>query len=229
MVLGVLGIMLDTSIFFILSISFIFFGLVLLFITFFWKSVETKVVTPLNVRPTVKKNLSNPERNNYHDYNKQSEAVVDISEIVSIIDDKPGNNKNNKNKEENVVQVGETLPVEQEQIILKSPAVLFIDSTNAINYSQKKLEIDKKSVDFAKLKRAGKGMCILEKDGLVFVHDKRLFRLDFHSTRDLKCGDNYCAVKLKGNNSVRLFMIDNNIEFISKINAIYADYQKHFS
>lgn len=102
-------------------------------------------------------------------------------------------------------------------------AVLFNDYSGDLEYDGSDNAIDPTFSKYSALKRVGRGMVAVVKDGINFKLDKNLYRFDFHRIRDIQGGDNYIAVNLKGSHTVRLFLIEND-DYKMKIIRDFADF-----
>lgn len=103
-------------------------------------------------------------------------------------------------------------------------AVLYEDSSRIIDYERSENTIDPTLKEYQKIKRLGKGDIELAKEGINFYIGKKFFRFDYHRIKDLKVGDNFIALFLKGSDVVRLFIFHGGAAVQSEIKKSYQDY-----
>ncbi|MDY6967392.1 MAG: hypothetical protein SVR08_01875 [Spirochaetota bacterium] len=92
-------------------------------------------------------------------------------------------------------------------------AVLYEDSSNLIDYNEKNIIIDTEKSQYKNINRIGKGKVSIKGNGINFNIDKKFFHFDFHRIEDIKNGENYKALFLKGSDIVRLFIFENDLQF----------------
>jgi len=105
-------------------------------------------------------------------------------------------------------------------------AVMFDDRSNIIDYESGVGAIDSTLSKYKSIKRIGKGVIESDFDGLNFYLDEKLYRFDFHKVYDIWSGPDYIALPLKGNSTVKLFLIQNSPGFPDKVEADFKEYEK---
>jgi hypothetical protein len=105
-------------------------------------------------------------------------------------------------------------------------AIMFDDRSNIIDYESGVGVIDSTFSKYKSIKRIGKGRIESDFDGVNFYHDEKLYRFDFHKVYDIWSGSNYIALPLKGNSTVKLFIIENSSAFPDKVEADFKEYEK---
>ncbi len=105
-------------------------------------------------------------------------------------------------------------------------AVMFDDRSNIIDYESGVGAIDSTFSRYKSIKRIGKGRIESDFDGINFYIDEKLYRFDFHKVYDIWSGPGYIALPLKGNSTVKLFLIENSPGFPDKVEADYKEYEK---
>ncbi|HPS85924.1 MAG TPA: hypothetical protein PLY36_04220 [Spirochaetota bacterium] len=105
-------------------------------------------------------------------------------------------------------------------------AVMFDDRSNIIDYESGVGVIDPTFSKYKSIKRIGKGRIESDYDGVNFYLDEKLYRFDFHKVYDIWSGSNYIALPLKGNSTVKLFIIENSAGFPGKVEANFKEYEK---
>jgi hypothetical protein len=105
-------------------------------------------------------------------------------------------------------------------------AVMFDDRSNIIDYESGVGAIDSTCSKYKSIKRIGKGRIESDYDGVNFYIDEKLYRFDFHKVYDIWSGSNYIALPLKGNSTVKLFIIENSAGFPDKVEANFKEYEK---
>jgi len=105
-------------------------------------------------------------------------------------------------------------------------AVMFDDRSNIIDYESGSGVIDSTLSKYKSIKRIGKGRIESDFDGVNFYLDEKLYRFDFHKVYDIWSGSNYIALPLKGNSTVKLFIIENSAGFPDKVEADFKEYEK---
>lgn len=103
-------------------------------------------------------------------------------------------------------------------------ATLYEDSSNIIDYERSENRIDPTLKEYRNIKRMGKGDIELAKDGINFYIGKKFFRFDYHRIRDLKIGERFIALFLKGSDVVRVFVFERDSLIQSNIKRSYQDY-----
>jgi hypothetical protein len=103
-------------------------------------------------------------------------------------------------------------------------ATLYEDSSNIIDYDKSENRIDPTLKEYRNIKRVGKGDIELSKEGINFYVGKKFFRFDYYRIRDLRIGEKFIAVFLKGSNIVRVFIFDKISGIQSDIKRSYQDY-----
>ena len=111
----------------------------------------------------------------------------------------------------------------------KNYAVLFEDSSNVIDYDRNENIIDPTLKEYKKIKRIGKGIVELVKEGINFYIEKKFFRFDFYRIAEIKVGSQYCAVFLKGNDAARVFVFERDNSFILEISRSYQEYIRKYN
>ena len=105
-------------------------------------------------------------------------------------------------------------------------AVMFDDRSNIIDYESGVGAIDSTFSKYKSIKRIGKGIIESDFDGVNFYLDEKLYRFDFHKVYDIWSGPDYIALPLKGNSTVKLFLIQNSPGFPDKVEADFKEYEK---
>lgn len=105
-------------------------------------------------------------------------------------------------------------------------AIMFDDRSNIIDYESGVGVIDSTFSKYKSIKRIGKGRIESDFDGVNFYLDEKLYRFDFHKVYDIWSGSNYVALPLKGNSTVKLFIIENSGAFPAKVEADFKEYEK---
>jgi len=108
----------------------------------------------------------------------------------------------------------------------KVSAVMFDDRSNIIDYEAGAGVIDSTFSKYKSIKRIGKGDIESDYDGINFYIDEKLYRFDFHKVYDIWSGSDYIALPLKGNSTVKLFIIENSAGFPYKVEADFKEYEK---
>ncbi|MFC1668870.1 hypothetical protein ACFL20_00640 [Spirochaetota bacterium] len=104
-------------------------------------------------------------------------------------------------------------------------AVLFDDSSNAFDHYKESGSILPDLEKYNEIKRVGKGKFSIEKDGISFYIDKKLFRFDFQRIEGLNRGNNYIALSLHGSDSVKIFVFLNKTEIIEMVALKYGEFK----
>ncbi|MDY6935645.1 MAG: hypothetical protein SVZ03_15665 [Spirochaetota bacterium] len=94
-----------------------------------------------------------------------------------------------------------------------SQAYLYEDTSNVLDYENNISIIDPTLNEYSKLRRIGKGRIEIKGDGINFFIDKKFFRFDFHQIEDIKSGDSFIALFIKGSEVVRLFLFEEGMTF----------------
>ncbi len=105
-------------------------------------------------------------------------------------------------------------------------AVMYDDRSNIIDYESGSAAIDSTLSKYQNIKRIGKGTIESDYDGVSFFLDEKLYRFDFHKVYDIWSGSNYVALPLKGNSTVKLFIIENSAGFPGKVESNFKEYEK---
>ncbi len=105
-------------------------------------------------------------------------------------------------------------------------AIMFDDRSNIIDYESGVGAIDSTFSKYKSIKRIGKGRIESDYDGVNFYLDEKLYRFDFHKVYDIWSGSDYVALPLKGNSTVKLFLIQNSPGFPDKVEADFKEYEK---
>ncbi len=105
-------------------------------------------------------------------------------------------------------------------------AIMFDDRSNIIDYESGIGVIDSTFSKYKSIKRIGKGKIESDFDGVNFYLDEKLYRFDFHKVYDIWSGSNYIALPLKGNSTVKLFIIEHSAGFPEKVEANFKEYEK---
>lgn len=107
-------------------------------------------------------------------------------------------------------------------------AVLYEDSSSIFDYDNNTSIIDSTLNEYKKINRVGRGKIELMKDGLNFNIERKFFRFDFHRIEDIKYGDNFFSLFLKGSDVVRLFLFENNNLIGNDLRQIYKNFLMGF-
>ena len=108
-----------------------------------------------------------------------------------------------------------------DDVSIISDVLLYEDSSDIIDYENNNSIIDPGLSEYKKIKRIGEGTIELLKDGINFRTGKKLFRFDYHRVNDVKKGNNYFVLQMKGSNINRIFVFKNNTSLNSKLNQFY--------
>jgi len=123
-----------------------------------------------------------------------------------------------------VAEEHEELDLDYEPQAERRYSVLYEDSSRIIDYERSENTIDPTLKEYRKIKRIGKGDIELAKEGINFYIGKKFFRFDYHRIKDLKVGDNFIALFLRGSDVVRLFIFHEGAAVQSEIKKSYQDY-----
>lgn len=100
-------------------------------------------------------------------------------------------------------------------------AVLYEDSSNLIDYDMHDSIIDSSLKGYEKIKRLGEGYLEILENGINFKTGSRFFRFDFHMLADIKKGNNFLMLSMKGSDIFRLFLFKEGGPLISKLEQVY--------
>ncbi len=103
-------------------------------------------------------------------------------------------------------------------------AVLYEDSSNAVDYKSGSSAIDPTLSAYKSLKRMGRGSIEAVRGGINLHIGKTFFRFDFYRLEDVKVGENYIALFMKGSSVVRLILFD---EIDERFFEIKRDVENH--
>lgn len=98
---------------------------------------------------------------------------------------------------------------------VKLKAVLFEDSTGAVDYSKFSIPLDL-DADYSGFKRIGPGDFSVDAGGINFISDKKLYRFDFHRIREIKTGSNYLVMIPSSDTAAKLFIFDKEYPELKK-------------
>ena len=105
-----------------------------------------------------------------------------------------------------------------------SIAVLFNDSSNVFDYYKESGNIHADLEEYNNIKRIGEGSFFVEKDGINFYIDSKLFRFDFYRIEGIKRGKNYIALSTKGSDSMKIFVFVKGTDIIDTLSEKYSEY-----
>lgn len=172
-------------------------------------------------------NLHNSEDDIFISFN-DSEGSVSIlldknidnkSEDNNYFDDSPFPDQERREDGNGVIQESKTG---------KEPAevVMFEDNSGVIDYDSGVGIIDPGFSGYKKIKRVGIGELILDRDGLNFYVEDRLYRFDFHRISRIFTGENYFAFPVKDGGAVRLFIFEKGNGLIENIRDFFYNSKK---
>jgi len=150
----------------------------------------------------------NKSHQHEHEFYKADRRKPDSAELTSAIGKKESLSSSCKDAENGV------------------QAVMFDDRSNIIDYESGVGAIDSTFSKYKSIKRIGKGRIESDYDGVNFYLDEKLYRFDFHKVYDIWSGSDYVALPLKGNSTVKLFLIQNSHGFPGKVEADFKEYEK---
>ncbi len=104
--------------------------------------------------------------------------------------------------------------------------VMFEDNSGVIDYDSGVGIIDPGFSGYKKIKRVGIGELILDRDGLNFYVEDRLYRFDFHRISRIFTGENYFAFPVKDGGAVRLFIFEKGNGLIENIRDFFYNSKK---
>jgi hypothetical protein len=113
---------------------------------------------------------------------------------------------------------------EDEKLSESSPVVMYEDASNIIDYNNNDSIIDSTLKEYKKIKRVGAGNLEFSEDGIYFRTGKKLFRFDFRRIADIKSGNNFIVLMMKGNNVLKLFLFKKNTLLSEKLKQVYYKY-----
>ncbi|TAL35576.1 MAG: hypothetical protein EPN93_09905 [Spirochaetes bacterium] len=144
--------------------------------------------------------------------------LVDLDEPSSgehkgILDELEGEFSREHARESLTTEAPQVAPEESaapEPPVQSNVAYLYEDSSEIVDYEQNTNVIDPTMGQYKRLKRVGKGLVQVVKDGINFQIGKSMFRFDFYKIEKAKVGDNFIALFLRGGSTVRLLIFDEN-------------------
>jgi len=104
--------------------------------------------------------------------------------------------------------------------------VLYEDESGIIDYSSGTSVIDPTLEKYQQIKRIGSGRFSVAQQGINYHIEKKFFRFDFHRIQDLRFGDNYIALNIRGSSPVRLFLFQDGEGFIRDVDELFSKYRK---
>jgi hypothetical protein len=113
---------------------------------------------------------------------------------------------------------------EEERMSENSPVVMYEDSSNIIDYINNDSIIDSTLKEYKKIKRIGTGNLEISKDGINFSAGKKSFRFDFRRVANVKTGNNFIVLLMKGNDVLKLFLFKKNSLLSEKLKQVYNKY-----
>jgi hypothetical protein len=162
-----------------------------------------------------------PEK--YESVNRNTDYKLSHQQSRTVPDER---RKINSDGRPDIIEKREkTAPVQKHDDGIIS-AVMFDDRSNIIDYESGVGAIDSTFSKYKSIKRIGKGKIETDYDGINFYLDEKLYRFDFHKVYDIWSGSNYVALPLKGNSTVKLFIIENPAGFPEKVEANFKEYEK---
>ncbi|PKL38118.1 MAG: hypothetical protein CVV44_13200 [Spirochaetae bacterium HGW-Spirochaetae-1] len=123
--------------------------------------------------------------------------------------------------EDDSVFVGDPLTYDNGLQNGEAIAVLFDDHSSVVDYQHRKGVIDPGLTEYRNIKRIGRGRLLVEKEGINFKIDSKLFRFDFFKLDQFYSGDNYIALKIRGREEKKLFIFENGKEAVPGIKEGY--------
>jgi hypothetical protein len=190
--------------------------------------------------PLIKKNHSSivtvlkedaPSSKDIKEIKTVQKLYSDSEEVADLYEGSSSDKKNNhavdsvsQNNENNLKSSAEDSSVSG-SLADKSKAVLFEDSSGAVDYSTLSMPIDL-NADYSGIKRIGSGEFSIDDSGYNFISDKKLYRFDFHRIRDIKAGANYLALMPSSDAAAKLFIFDKEYSDIKKAEEQFSLYRK---
>jgi hypothetical protein len=113
---------------------------------------------------------------------------------------------------------------EDEKMSESSPVVMYEDASNIIDYNNNDSIIDSTLKEYKKIKRVGAGNLEFSEDGIYFRTGTKLFRFDFRRITDIKSGNNFIVLMMKGNSVLKLFLFKKNTLLSEKLKQVYNKY-----
>ncbi|MBN2401090.1 MAG: hypothetical protein JXN64_01700 [Spirochaetes bacterium] len=107
------------------------------------------------------------------------------------------------------------------------PVVMYEDSSNIIDYSNNDSIIDSTLREYKKIRRVGAGNLEISEDGVNFRAGKKLFRFDFRRIADIKSGNNFFVLLMKGSDVSKLFLFKKDTEVSEKLKKFYNKYSSN--
>ncbi len=146
----------------------------------------------------------------------------EVSDLYEVSDSDHKKSLNNSNKFESA-SGNNTVKSSADTAGVK--AVLFEDSSGAVDYSTLSIPLDL-SADYSGIKRIGIGGFSIDETGYSFISDKKLYRFDVHRIRDIKAGRNYLALMPLSDSATKLFIFDKEYSIIKEAEEKFSPYRK---
>lgn len=171
-------------------------------------------------------NLHNSEDDifiSFDDSDESADILFDESDNKSednnYFDDSPFSDQERQKDGNGVMEEGKTGNEPAE-------VVMFEDNSGVIDYDSGVGIIDPGFSGYKKIKRVGIGELILDRDGLNFYVEDRLYRFDFHRISRIFTGENYFAFPVKDGGAVRLFIFEKGNGLIENIRDFFYNSKK---
>ncbi len=236
-----------------LAILLILTGLLIILVTLF---LETRKVNEriddLSGNRTPDENFSQSQKESFSDFESPDLDFPAYDDDIFEIDDNPDNSdddteddvfisfddsgetvsifldKNVDNKSEDNSYFDDSPFSDQKSKIENEPArvVMFEDNSGVIDYDSGVGIIDPGFSGYKKIKRVGTGELTLDRDGLNFYVEDRLYRFDFHRINRIFTGDDYFAFPVKDGGAARLFIFEKGNDLIENIRDFFYDSKK---
>jgi hypothetical protein len=157
---------------------------------------------------------------------KTVRTLYSDSEEVSELYEKSGADQYNKIAADAVPQNNENnIKSAADLAAGKYNAVLFEDSSRAVDYSTFSMPLDL-NTDYSGIKRIGAGEFSFDDSGYSFISEKKLYRFDFHRIREIKTGENYIALMPVSDGSSKLFIFNREYSDIKNAEEKFKQYKK---
>ncbi|MFH0977230.1 MAG: hypothetical protein V1874_15730 [Spirochaetota bacterium] len=115
------------------------------------------------------------------------------------------------------------IPFSDEAMSYDTPVVLYEDSSSIINYNNNDSIIDSTLEEYKKIKRIGPGNIEILNDGINFRAGKKLYRFDFRRIANIKSGNNFIVLFIKGSNVLRLFLFKKDAALLVKLKQLFKN------
>jgi len=208
-----------------LSIVFIIIGLILVIFALFSR-VTKKESSPSETfdhGEKVSSKFKNQKTDSSYEVlskkTSQSDDVLDVPNLFVQENEEKGENR----RVDSLTKNKDNVLLSQDGAI---EALLYEDSSGNIDYDGFGGAIDSTLQSYENVKLIGDGFLKLEKEGLSFISEGRLFRFDFYKIQALHSGDSYIALKLSADSPIRLFLMENPTSFVSHLMNEYREFKR---